>query len=349
MIEFRRRWTKPLLAMLPIALFFTASAQTGRATSSGVGRDSHSYTDIGKDGTFWFRCHDNDNILTWRCQGFPRDINLLRLKNDEPTRAATWISQVNFRAESNAYVDPTPPPGTPVQSLTIAATGSNKHLSLQDLDTLGYVMSRIRGNPNAIADERYGIGKQTNPKFAGMKFTNDWYMVISAYDASDVREANLSRKVSQWHIFGVDTSNGAPRLVMLDKTGTFRWCAGKHKQYADGDQGQFATCKTAAIAHELQADLPKHDPHTFGDLLAIADQMISSEKRSNLTYTPANIATAEREFARFLRPSALFILRQIAGSREFSLKLLEIKRDREVDSNTAWMTCGGGCCTGDNI
>lgn len=314
----------------------------------------YDFTDIGKDGWRFARnkvrsarCGYGDGfldkVIRTRCGGYV-GLDLFNLDAVTARLAAHWISQAKFGPRS----DPYPQVGVPGrQALTIAATVTATGVSLRHLDEKGLVVAHIIGNPLAAPDRVYGIGAQAAGKHPGLTFTGDYYLVVSAFDTSDVTIERDSREVSKWYVFGVAIRDGVKVLQQLDSSGTFRYCGVRH--VGDGDRANFTNCIVGTEAQSIQHAVRElRGPENLDRILLVARGVRTLRAQRN----GIRIAALTPEIIDQLRallpePSKGTLTTLDTPENRRYLDRLAVAAQRDTFEGLAWMTCGGGCCTAD--
>lgn len=224
----------------------------------------------------------------------------------------------------------------PQPQFQIMAINEAHRVRLRKIGVKGFVFAHIRADPNGPKDKRYGIGLRPD-------LTQDFFIVVNDVDIDNKQPFPDSWKVANWYVMGIEADT--ERLVRIGNTGGFQWCRADHDKAQRKLGSNFMKCIAQksfdSLAHlpaikvelqgrSLQEELINALFPSTRPALTTADmsrQIISTESVQNAQRTIFSGKT-------MLDPEAIALIVGIF---------------RNISEYPAWMVCGSGCCTADDI
>ena len=315
-------WIKSALIM--------AAAAAG--TAEGVHQTrNHDYTQIGKPNG------QACNGFTIKCAGF------LTKSLSDPTynKEALVESLQNIQWEQPAYPSRRPRADNPEDTLngpvfTIQSIPKAHSVALAKMPKGGYILARIIADPNGPEDSRYGIGQQSTAE-AGVK-EPIFFIVVTAFDTTDSTPKEGGRKAAKWEVWGISGSPRSRKLVRVGtKSGNLRYCGPAHPTSYDDRTAKFLKCTTIESIYALRTDKA-----LSAQLLGIGDKEMSAIGSEDPRISLDRYIAAVRSIANNSAKAQSFSVGQLRRIQQLNFEINNPK-------NPAWMACGLGCCTADDI
>lgn len=210
-----------------------------------------------------------------------------------------------------------------------------KRIPLQNMKSGGIVLARFTAATTTPEDARYGITGDT-------QFEPTFYLVVDNYKAeSGDISPDEGQRIATWRVVGVKKANGSTgrSLVYVNKSGgKFRYCKLRHSKELSDIGGAFVRCNEPSIMMTLESSAPG---------LLSKWSKVSSELSKRLG--ESNAAPMEPARTKNL-VIEVFNANGIPTSGltdDFIKQLTGVLRTSE--EGPAWLRCGAGCCTADNV
>jgi hypothetical protein len=268
-----------------------------------------------KKGCFF----DDDNIVTDRCEGYPK-----RNFDTNETSAAMpkWLRSrgLHDRATSSLREDLD---GGRV-TRTIRAIKGPENYALRRLKDRGILIAVISGDPVSKKDKRYGIGGWS----ATDGYENNFYLVASGV-TMDSPVVPVSRKIATWTLYGIRRN----QLVEVS-TGTLRWCEHDHANMDDLRKlgASFIACRLVPPLAEFVARAKVLDK--IGKV-SLFESIVAVQRTAGATSTISQldadiVRTWANRYGIAATPADIKLLQDVFIDEPFA---------------PAWVVCGIGCCT----
>lgn len=265
------------------------------------------------------------------CPGFDYDFNPANLGSLLPIidkiAATDWFPAV-------PPGDHVPKSGTVPSVYGMDVLVEGKRVPLQKMKKGAIVVARFTAAMNTPEDKRYGITGDPS-------FEPTFYLIVDNYKAeqNDI-SPDEGQRIATWRVVGVKKSGPSGRtLVYVNETGgKFRYCKWRHSKDLSDIGGAFVRCNEASIMMELGSSAPG----LLSKWSKVSSELLKKLGGASATpFDPARTKSLVRE---------VFVANGIPTSGltdTFVKQLAGVVRTSE--EGPAWLRCGAGCCTADNV
>ncbi len=312
----------------PPAAADAGGTATSASTDSAAMLGKDAYDLIGESDQCAFKQNEPEDWCPGYDENFVKDNPSSLLPVIDKLSATDWFPAVS-PGDHVAKIGPSPS----VYGMDVLVQGGR--VPLQKMKKGGIVLARFTAAANTPEDKRYGITGDTS-------FEPTFYLVVHNYKAepSDI-SPDEGQRIATWRVVGVKkaTSSSGRSLVYVNETGgKFRYCKWRHGKDIADLGGAFVRCNEASIMMTFDTSAPG----LLSKWSKVSSELL--QKLGKSIATPIDLARTRSLVAEVFAANGI----PTSGlTDKFIEQLAGVLRTSE--EGPAWLRCGAGCCTADNV